>query len=483
MIIQFFKRCVLAVLIVFLVVSVVYAEDELWNIAVIDFENLTGAEELDWLSQGIPLSLNEDLKRVGRFRVVERIEIDQAINEIMFSLSDWADESQALDLSRQLAAQYMILGAYQSYGDSIQISTRVMDVESSEVLLSFDVTGPLEDIFELEDQIILRLLDNLAIALTQSQEDRIQYKPTESIEAYRLLLQGNDFFFRGDFESARSFYERALEADSYYSDAANNLGNVELMQGNLNKAKEEYERALLLNPDNGIAHYNLGIVLYNQGNMRESLEEYNKALEELPNHPDILNNKGLCLIQMEQYVEAWELYQTALELLPEDEAILSNAASAAILLGEWNEVIEILTVLTEVAPNNFMANKTLGLLMFQEGDFEKAKHYLLEALQLQPDYMTGYYYTALSYLYLDEIDEGIQFLQSILERTSGDPDLCYLLARFYAKKGNTDQALNWLNTAVNAGYNDIETLQSETDFDNIRSRERYQSIIQQMNGD
>jgi len=81
----------------------------------------------------------------------------------------------------------------------------------------------------------------------------------ESAEGYYLL--GNARSQQERYDLASSAYERALELDPAYADAAANLAVACYMQGRVDEAEEATRRALALQPEDADLHYNLGVLL------------------------------------------------------------------------------------------------------------------------------------------------------------------------------------------------------------------------------
>ena len=53
----------------------------------------------------------------------------------------------------------------------------------------------------------------------------------------------------------------------------------------------------------------------------------------------------------------------------------------------------------------------------------------------------------------------------------------YNLACVRSLEKKIDEALEWLRKAVDAGYDEFEWMEQDTDLDNIRQDERYKDIL------
>ncbi len=128
-------------------------------VAVMPFKNLNGDARLDWLRVGMAESMASDLGRSGRVGVVERGQIDRALAEIALgALRQAQDERDAARLGKLVGARTVIVGAFQSAGKEVRLSARFVTVETGVVAGAAKVTGPLDDVFRLQDQVVEKLL-------------------------------------------------------------------------------------------------------------------------------------------------------------------------------------------------------------------------------------------------------------------------------------------------------------------------------------
>src|SRR6059058_2733066 len=97
---------------------------------------------------------------------------------------------------------------------------------------------------------------------------------------------GHLFLQHGDFDSAISHFETALQircrnsAAHYNAGGAlieNNLASVLARKGRLNEAVDHYHNAMNLRPGYGDPYLNLGNILFQQGQIRDAMDEWQKA--------------------------------------------------------------------------------------------------------------------------------------------------------------------------------------------------------------
>lgn len=126
-------------------------------IAVMPFKNLNQDPELNWLRLGIAETMIADLRRSGLL-VVERDQLDQALAEIALQGMTGTETSTAAKVGKLVGAHTVVVGGFQRAGKRIRITARFVTVETGVVRETAKATGPFDDIFDLQDRIVERLM-------------------------------------------------------------------------------------------------------------------------------------------------------------------------------------------------------------------------------------------------------------------------------------------------------------------------------------
>lgn len=78
-------------------------------------------------------------------------------------------------------------------------------------------------------------------------------------DLYDLIIEGNNYYIDGDFESAIGKYEAVLDSGYQSAELYYNLGNAYFKSHKLTMALVEYERALLLDPKDEEIRHNIAL--------------------------------------------------------------------------------------------------------------------------------------------------------------------------------------------------------------------------------
>ena len=194
------------------------------TLALLPFENnsVTDPQKFAPLSQGIPAMLTTDLKRGGPgLRLIERAEIQGLLKEIAFGQTGAVDESTAVKAGKILGAEAIGLGSFIVLGGKVRIDTRIIGVETSEVIMAESIMGDSDRFMEL----IQGLGDEIAAAF------RVNFTPAAAsggdIRAAVLFSQGLEALDRNDRAAAERLFQKSISLDpAYRRQVADEIGRA-----------------------------------------------------------------------------------------------------------------------------------------------------------------------------------------------------------------------------------------------------------------
>lgn len=128
----------------------------------------------------------------------------------------------------------------------------------------------------------------------------------------------------GEFANAENLLEGALEENSEFAEAWNNLGNARARQSKWNSAEKAYVRALELVPEFGQAWSNLGDCLRRQGRLSEAIAALQRALELRPEDPAPNLNMGNVLHYLGEFEDSARCYLKAIDVSEAPASAISN---------------------------------------------------------------------------------------------------------------------------------------------------------------
>src|SRR5215468_3594190 len=182
------------------------------SIAVLPFQNMSGDPEQEYFADGMVEDIITALSRFRQLFVIARN-------------SSFVYKGRAVDVkqvSRDLGVRYLLEGSVRKAGNRIRITAQLIDAQTGAHLWAERFDGGLEDIFDLQDQVTVRVVGEIAPKLEQAELERSKRKPTDSLDAYDHYLRGRANLNRGTRETtdeALGQFRQALQIDPEFASA------------------------------------------------------------------------------------------------------------------------------------------------------------------------------------------------------------------------------------------------------------------------
>ncbi len=290
------------------------------SIAVLPFQNMSGDPEQDYFADGMVEDIITALSRFKSLFVIARN-------------SSFAYKGRAVDIrqvGRELGVKYVLEGSVRKVGRLVRITGQLIDAVTGAHLWANKFDGALEDVFELQDTVVISVVGEIVPQLILADADRLTRKPPDSWDSY-------DHYLRG----LALFNQRTLETNR--------------------QAQTEFERAFALDPNFALAHVQAAYCVHNRfWNYLQPLTDEARA-------------------------EVTRRTARALELAPSDDAVLGMAA---FVVGTLNDEVERGIALADrslhLNPNFAQAWAIKGYLSALMGDLLIARQALDQAIRLSP---------------------------------------------------------------------------------------------------
>jgi serine/threonine-protein kinase len=254
------------------------------------------------------------------------------------SVMGYRDKPLSL-IATELGVGSVVEGSVQVVGGRLRVNVQLLDATTDEHLWAERYDRTLDDAFEIQSEVAQRIVAAVGAALTAAEQGRLAAAPTANAEAYRLYLQGREYwirpgFLRQDREVAQALFERALELDPNFALAHAALSQVhgdmswwryDTSEARLARQREEAEAALRLAPDLPQAHIAMGWAHYRgRRDYRRALGEFKIALKGLPNDVKLLFWIGATHRRLGNWDEVLAMFEKATQLDPRDADLFSD---------------------------------------------------------------------------------------------------------------------------------------------------------------
>ncbi len=417
------------------------------SIAVLPFVNMSADPEQEYFCDGMAEELINTLTKIKDLKVVART-------------SAFAFKGKTIDvreIGRMLNVEKVLEGSVRKSGDKLRITAQLVNVADGYHLWSEKFDRDMEDIFAIQDEISLAIVDNLKITLLKKEEEALLKRYTEDLEAYNLYLKGIYFlrmYTAEGFQEAIKCFELTLQKDPNYALAYYGLAEVFYaisFWANVPpheaypKAKKYAKKAIEVDEDIGEAHAALGLVYtFYDWNWKEAERELTLALELNPSSAIIHMSYSWFLSLTEKHEEAIFEAKRAQELDPLSPLIISHVGLACIWGCQFDKAIDELKAGISLAPNFYLMFYYLGLAYRAKYMFEEALAEYEKAIPLSGGAPWPAMILSTTYFESGRISQGEELLQSLKQRAKQEymPALGFFYIHLAQK--DLDQAYKWL---------------------------------------
>jgi adenylate cyclase len=363
------------------------------SIAVLPFQNMSGDPEQEYFSDGIVEDIITALSRNHALFVIARN-------------STFTYKGRAVDVKqvgRELGVRYVLEGSVRKSADRVRVTGQLIDTSTGAHLWADRFDGTLKDIFDLQDDITLRVVGAIAPKLEYAEIVRAMRKPTESLDAYDYYLRGMSHFHkagREDISEALQLFLKAAEIDENFSTAygmaawcllrrkMNGWADEGQEQLELARAAQVCERAVECGKDDAIALACSGLAIgYGFHNFDRAVTLFDRAQALNPNLAMAWHLSSWIRSFIGQQDLAVEHLERAARLSPVDPqrpGMQASIACAHFAAGRFDVASTTATTAMLEEPNNFMATIAAAAANAMTGNLDIARSALGRARELDP---------------------------------------------------------------------------------------------------
>lgn len=201
------------------------------TVAVTDFDGSHLTEETAPIARGLAELTAADLAKVESLQLVERLKIEMLMKELEISASGAVTAEDAPRFGRLLGSNRIITGNVLGLGeDRIRIDGAIVSVRDSSASLPGPTEGELKKFFEIQKDLVFKLVDDMGVSLSTAERDAIREVPTESYLAFLAYCRGLHYRAAGLLPRAQAEFEKALDHDGGFEQAEVQLESVIIAQ-------------------------------------------------------------------------------------------------------------------------------------------------------------------------------------------------------------------------------------------------------------
>jgi len=353
------------------------ASPEKKSLAVLPFSNLSGDPAQEYLADGLSEDLITALAAIPRLMVIAR--------NSSFTYKGKSPNIQ--QVGQELGVQYILEGSIQTEASRVRITAQLIDAATGSHLWAERYDRELKEIFSLQDEITLKILRSLQVAIGEADRHTTAKKPPKSLDAYLKLLKGKALFSSStwaDNEKARQLYQEAVLLDPTYQPGYTLLARTYLREvwlgwskGSkepLHKALELAEKAMAMDPSDAGARALLSQLYLAQGLHEKAMAEAERAIALSGSLVDGYLALGMSQHFAGKYPEAVRTYQEAVRLDPDTPAgLLYRLGNSYLMMGQYKEAEARYRQALARNPRNIWVQLGLVALYSMSGNEKEAR--------------------------------------------------------------------------------------------------------------
>lgn len=492
------------------------------SVAVLPFENTSPDRENEYFSDGITDEVLANLSKVSDLRVISRT-----------SVMGYKETTKNVrEIGTELGVGYIVEGSVRREGDRLRIMAQLVNAQTDELLWAETYDHEMRNIFVIQSDIAQKIVVALRARLSPDERSRLNVAPTEDVVAYDYYLKAKGYLYRSaggrkraELESAIRLFKEAVALDPGLAAAHAGIGQAYLLYdqyagadwtdsaeaairqaitldpqladayaalgtrayergGRFSEAIEHLRRAISLNPNHADAIRELSWIYFSRGRLDEALLWAKRAAALEPTVGDHYDAVGDIYRALGDFTNAEKWYRQWMQIEPDNIGSYGSLASLYRIQGQLDRAAAEVQTLLKLAPTSPYARNHAGAFELERGNLGAARQYLEEAAGLvsrdvPPDERLAYVYWKLGET--ERAQELLHQLEEQRQREIKRGDEGYRpyveLAEIYAIRGQRDEALLWLQGAIERGWRLVHSARRDPLYESLRSDPRFEHML------
>ncbi len=365
------------------------------------------------------------------------------------------------EVGSKLGVANVLSGSVRKAGKRIRITAQLTNTVDGYMIWSDVYDSDLEDIFQVQDEISLKILNRLKENFSRnSNESHLIKASTENLDAYHLYLKGLYHWNKSnpeDITKAIDIFGEAVTIDPKFARAYCTLSYCYTFLGSAGlmspaeaypKAKDYTLKAIELEPEHAESHLSLATIKFFHNWDFEGAEiSLNKAASLNLNSSLFNQVHGWFLIAKGDFIKAIDKMEQALLLDPLSLPLITNLADAYSFAGQFDKALEQYDKAVGMDSQFRRAYEGKGMVYLAKGDFENAIINLEKYHGLIGHPLKGLSSLGHAYGVSGQNEKAQECLEKIKQRELLEPDKLFTMdyAVVHAGMGNFDEAFYYLN--------------------------------------
>ena len=420
------------------------------SVAVLYFENLSGAKEDEYLRDGITEDVITELSKIRGLNTFSRPTVlafrDKAVTPAQ--------------IGQQLGAAYALTGTLRRSGNRLRINAQLVDTHTDFPLWSERFDREMKDVFEIQDEMARKIAEALRVTLSPQELEALSIKPTESLQAYDLYLRGKRYArrqTRQDLEFALQMFENAVAIDPSFALAYAACANAcAMFYCNYSRDHMWVERAR---------------------------EASGKAVALRWDLPEVQVSQAWVLYAAELHDEAVRMVKKAIDRKRDCEGAYYLLCRALFAAGRYQEIVDVSEAAIEASGEDYNVYVPIGNALGAMGKTEAKRNMtqrraaaLENHLKQVPEDARARILLGGDYSQLGRVDDALRELNLAVTLRANEASILYNAACVYCGLERKPEALDALRKAWEAGFRDAVWARRDPDLNLLHGDPEFERL-------
>ena len=176
------------------------------SIIVLPFRDMSPERNQDYFCEGITEEIINALTHIESLKVIARTSA--------FAFKDKHEDVRKI--GREFNVATLLEGSVRKSGEKLRITAQLIKVSDGSHLWSEKYDREMKDIFEIQDEISLAIVDKLKIELFEDEKKQVLKSKTQNLDAYNYYLKGRYHWnkrTKEGLEKSIEYFEKSIETD------------------------------------------------------------------------------------------------------------------------------------------------------------------------------------------------------------------------------------------------------------------------------
>lgn len=455
------------------------------SLAVLPFANFSHEPDNEYFSDGITEEIINALVKVKGLEVASRTSV--------FAYK--GANKDIRQIGKELNVSCVLEGSVRRAGDKVRVTAQLINTSDGFHRWSEVFDREMKDIFKVQDEIARKIADELKANFDSKSSEKIYEASTDSVVAYNNYLRGLFYWNKRTpeaVEKAISYFDKAICACNTYTNAYSAMAKCYTYLGATGQiaGKEAYQKAeeyaleaVAINNERADSYAALGFVnLFFNWDLSQAEAQFRKAITLEPDNLDARIGLGYYYRATGDFEKMQHHLKAATKIDPLSLPTKLELARAYAIVGKFNKSLKLYDEILELDPLFRSAYEAKALTYVDMGDFENGIKEIKRYLEYVDVPQKGA--TQLGYIAAlqGDIESAQKYIGQLRERQKHESqrNLSIDFATIYAALGQKEEALKYIEDAIDHRVGSVIFLRSFSPLNNLKEEPEFRKLLERI---